>query len=254
MLCPPTPPGANPIPATAPLFIIIGESNSGGTGSFVHTKPGDLDPFDRAYILNNNTLIMEPLDLGTNNLIGHFGLADNSAHAFELEIARRAEYGYLRNIAYIMKSGQGGSVIAEWDTTGSYYQTFLTRYQAASDAMDSIGQAFYPVFMVTIGVNNALASLDSATYRADFQAWIENMRDDIGAPTAPVVIPEITGGGADPDFAVVNSIYNDLEGVLTNFTVIDVSQAYTGGSYHWPYQGLKVIATGMLRSLGLIKQ
>ena len=73
------------------LVIITGESNSGGFALNSEATTEEVAPRSAVQILDNDVLAFRPLDIGTNNLLGHAGLKPTETHGFELELANRAE-------------------------------------------------------------------------------------------------------------------------------------------------------------------
>ncbi|MBL8182439.1 MAG: InlB B-repeat-containing protein, partial [Blastocatellia bacterium] len=94
-------------PDIVPLVIITGESNSGGYAVNADATPTELSARPGVQILNNNTLLFEDLDIGTNNLIGHAGLSENATHGFELGLANSvAASEWPNSPVYLVKAGQ----------------------------------------------------------------------------------------------------------------------------------------------------
>jgi len=114
------------------LVVITGESNAGGYALNSEATPEELAPRPAVQILDNDALVFRPLAIGTNNLLGHAGLRPTETHGFELELANRAErWPADRQPVYLVKTGQGGSRIADWAPDGAYFRTFRTRVAAA---------------------------------------------------------------------------------------------------------------------------
>lgn len=174
------------------LFILAGESNSGGMASNSLLTADQLQPQSQVQIWNNTTSTFQPLQIGTNNLLGHTGITDNSAHGIERGLARDIRNGLNLPEAYLVKSGQGGSTIAQWavgDPSG-YLATLTSRYNAANAALVSRGFTVRPVLIWMQGINDAGAGTPVATWRTATQAHFVRMRTLMGS-TLPILFPLI---------------------------------------------------------------
>ena len=70
------------------LVVVIGESNAGGYALNSEATAAELEPRPAVLLLNNKTLkSFDPLDIGTNNLVGHTGMEHYETHGFELMLA-----------------------------------------------------------------------------------------------------------------------------------------------------------------------
>jgi hypothetical protein len=78
------------------VFVITGESNSGGLGSNSQATPAEqkAGPCVQITNLTNGRFTFEPLHLGGNNLRAHFGLQKyyGTRHGFENELANAVEH------------------------------------------------------------------------------------------------------------------------------------------------------------------
>lgn len=183
---------ANSSANTRYLFILAGESNSGGVASNSLLTTDQLQPQSQVQIWNNTTAAFQSLQIGTNNLIGHTVLTDNATHGIERGLARD-----IRNVlnlpeAYLVKAGQGGSTIAQWsvgNATG-YLSTLTSRYNAANAALVARGFTVRPVIIWMQGVNDADQGTAVATWRTATQAHFAQLRSFIGS-TTPILFPLI---------------------------------------------------------------
>lgn len=176
--------GIPTIPKKPILIVLFGESNSGGIAPNASAQSLELAP-RKAKILNNNTLEFEPLDIGTNNLIGHLGLESYwyNSHGMELQIANLYDNNYFNNLyeIFIVKAGAGGSKVSEWQTGGNYYNTFKTRVQTAIDLIfqnDPINVRF----MLSLGINDKLAGTSTSVYKTGLKTLINNIKTDLNFP------------------------------------------------------------------------
>lgn len=174
------------------LFVPFGESNSGGCGSNSILTAIDLLPQNHLKIWNNSTSTFQALQIGTNNLISHTGLTDNTTHGIERGLAREVLNTLQWPEAYILKAGQGGSTIAQWSVgnASGYLSTLTSRYNAARSALTSQGFIVRPVVLWFNGINDAIAGTNPTTWRTATQAHFAQIRSLMGA-TTPIFMPQI---------------------------------------------------------------
>ena len=173
------------------LFMLAGESNSGGMASNNLTTD-QLQPQSQVQIWNNTTSTFQSLQIGTNNLIGHTGITDNSSHGIERGLAREVQEVLGLPEVYLVKAGQGGSTIAQWsvgNATG-YLSTLTSRYNAALSVLNSRGFTVRTVVIWMQGVNDANGGTVPATWRTATQAHFTQLRSFMGAST-PILFPKI---------------------------------------------------------------
>lgn len=221
-----------------PLIIFIGESNSGGAADNADATAGELAPHSRVKILNNTGLVFEDLDVGTNNLIDHFGFVDNSAHSWEIGLANQVEAGdFGSGTVYLVKAGQGGSQVVQWAAAGTYYTKFAARYAAAVSAIEALGKTPLPIFWMSIGINDSLVGTTDDTFRSQMLDFIARLRITTGV--APVIMTKYTPSHsayeANIDYLVANTVWTyAVDTASANSHLEDVN--------HWDYTGQKILA------------
>jgi hypothetical protein len=251
--------------STVPLLIVFaGESNSGGQAANSYATSGELAPRNLK-ILNNTTLAsFDALDIGTNNLVGHVGLgyASASAHAWELELANQYDAGVFGSRpVYLVKAGQGGSIVNQWLVGGSYtaesttigpYSTFISRVNAAIPLVETLtGQTPDVVLFWSQGINDRdFASGDITTWTSKTQTVFSNMRTDLGL-TLPIFSTQFQGM---TNLGPFNTAIAGMESSVTNFHAIDTTgaetaQVFDGAGYHWGYTGAKAVANSLITAL-----
>lgn len=166
------------------LFVIAGESNAGGAAPVSGLPPVDLAPASSIRIWNNSTNIFESLQIGTNNLIGHTGFANNINVGIERGLLK--DFSTLGlNEVYLLKAGHGGSTIAQWsqgNATG-YLATLTSRYLLAKQAIEMAGFRVKPIFIWWLGLNDAGIPTNAATWKTATQTLFANVRSVLGAAT-----------------------------------------------------------------------
>lgn len=168
------------------LLIMAGEGNSGGGASTAGLPSNDLLAYPEIQIWNNTSSVFQALQVGVNNLIGHTGLTNNASIGLERGLMRDMGRLGLSNV-YLLKSGQGGSTIAQWLTADAsgYFTTFQTRFLAARAAIEAQGFEVQPVLIWWQGTSDAAAGTLAATWRTTTNTVLGQFRALIGA-NAPV--------------------------------------------------------------------
>jgi Carbohydrate esterase, sialic acid-specific acetylesterase len=168
------------------LFVIAGESNAGGAAPVSGLPAPDLTACPFAKIWNPTSNTFELLQIGTNNLIGHTGFANNVNVGIERGLIRDEGVISLNEI-YVLKAAHGGSTIAQWATGAStgYLATLFSRYTAAKSALEQAGYNVKPVFIWWLGINDAAIPTVTATWKAAVQALFSNVRSVMG-PGLPI--------------------------------------------------------------------
>ncbi len=227
------------------VFVFTGESNAGGTALNSSASAPELAARPLLKILNNTTLVFESLDIGTNNLIDHDELvATTTTHGWELALANEIEAGNILagGPKYLIKTGQGGSSIAEWAAEGAYWTKFLERTDAAKELLKPTARwiVFYSQGLNDSGVPNAVATWKTATL-----AHLAKIR--VQLPGCVFVMTEFQGLlAARTDY---NTAIQEIAAAAADVaSVTGVGLANDGGN-HWSYAGLKAQVTAMLAAL-----
>lgn len=232
-----------------PLYIIAGESNSGGLGLNSDIPAAELQPNPKVQIWNNDASGFNPLQIGANNLRGHAGLTgvsniDTTRHGLERSLALDA----VRPI-WLVKAGQGGSTIGEWAANGAYSNTLATRANAAIAAMQAMRFRPLPIFIWWLGVNDAIAGTPPATWKTSTEAHFARVRTLLGSNTQIYALKLMLN---TPAKVAINQQIDLLAG--PNTYVINVSAAdgmVQSDTNHWTAQGFRVCGqslAGVIRS------
>lgn len=238
---------APPLTAEAPIgptFIFLGESNSGGFASNTDLAADELDANPNLRILNNSSLLLEPLDIGTNNLLEHSGLANNATHGWEAGIQQHllAETGLSQ--CYLLKCGQGGSKVVDWDQdTDPFWVTLAQRVDRFKLLVEN------PDFRVwfSFGINDAIAGTDPATWRTATEAWIARVRVLVGVPGLKFYATKLMA-----NTAAKNAINLQLDAIAAadpNFMLLDTTSTTTyplRDTNHWNAAAMKLMAQQFL--------
>lgn len=227
------------------LIVINGESNSGGYALNSEARPEELLPRPAVQILDNHHLrSFEPLHVGVNNLTGHAGLEPYccQTHGLELELASRAEMSPSHaKPVHLVKTGQGGSMIAQWAADGAYFQTFCSRIRVARVLLAD--QVLRPVILFSLGINDALAGTPIPTWKAAVMAHFAAMRKLLGGDT-PIIMTKFMHR-----YAAYNAAIDEICRNTPETYAIDTLDASLRDENHWDYRGMKLVAGRMLDRL-----
>lgn len=227
------------------LIIINGESNSGGYALNSEANLSELGLRSSVDILNPVSLVFESLNIGVNNLLDHAGLSNGSTHGFELELANKADTNLLYSGVKLIKTGQGGSTIAQWATNGSYYSKFQQRIAAAKTFINF--SDYNIVILFSLGINDAIAGTNINTWKTAVQEHFSAMRNTIGNNNVPIIMTEFQGmGSGGTQYNTYNTGIQELTQVLINVHSVNTSTAGLRDANHWNYTGMKYVTDLML--------
>jgi len=236
-----------PHQATLPplVFVITGESNSGGIGLNSQATPAEQKPRASVQIMNltDGLFNFEPLQLGVNNLRDHAGLAGyyDTCHGFENELANAVEadalHGYKQ--VYLIKTGQGGSTITQWAgaTPGGYWSKFMTRIQAVKRQLPANPRW---VVWFSLGINDAIAGTPVTSWKRDTRAHLKRIKAQL--PDAVIVMTQFQSMG----YPQINAAIAAIAAEEDNVFVVDSMGAKLSDGNHWSYVGLKTITGRMV--------
>jgi hypothetical protein len=220
-----------------PVVIFNGESNSGGTVPVGALTTEELAVRPAVQIFDNTGLAsFQSLDIGTNNNVGHDGYPNSQHVGWENGLAHSVEDGdWWNDTVYLIKTGQGGSVISHWDETDPYYVTFLARTRPALALLRA--QGLVPVIYVwyTQGINDGNNSTPEGQWMEATQEYHARLRRELGY--VPIFMTKLIDVGAQ---------YNDSIDLMVAedpmLFAIDVTGASTSDPHHWDYAGMNLLA------------
>lgn len=219
------------------LIVLFGESNSGGRVLNSECSSQDLQE-KTIKILNNDNLTLETLQIGVNNLLDHFGIPARPPveHSMELQIANKYDEGFFEGSeVYIVKAGYGGSKTSDWLSGSTAYNKLTSRINAAKAL---IGNCKI-IFMLSIGINDALANTSTTTYKTQLKDLVTRTKADFSPSNFDLrmmtfeFVPVTPMSGYQ---AKVIEVKNEVSGVTT-FNTSDCGVQSDG--WHLTYTGMK---------------
>ncbi len=228
------------------IFVYAGESNSGGYGQN-DSLSSDEAAARSLIIYNNSSLVLENLDIGTNNLIAHTGLPANATHGWENQHANRFSNGSFgsRYVA-IVKAGQGGSRAQAWTPGGTYagvncFDTLKTRVNAAKAIVTSNVGVPNIVLFWSQGINDILSSYAPASWKAETKQIFQEFQAEW-----PGITIYMTRFNSMSTNLAYETAMAEIESEMTGVYAVSTLGATLRDSNHWGYSGLKVVSDSLI--------
>lgn len=238
------------------LFFISGESNATGYANNGFASSPELASRSLK-ILNNSSYVFEGLDIGTNNIINAAGSVVNCPgcvdHGMELQLANSLDSGYFGNHpAYLVKGGQGGSAISEWETTDAYYDSLINRLtRAISLIRTQTGREPVLIWLYSQGINDMLIPTSSSSWKTSTKNLFANLRSEMNTVigysiTIPILMTRFSGMTPnDQDYeTVIGEIDTEVSDCHAFSTSTDLRD-----THHWQYGGHKDNIRRMLTTI-----
>ena len=223
------------------LFILAGESNSGGRALNTELNSLELGTRDSLKILNNDSFQFESLKVGTNNLLDHFTLINGTTHGLEVALANRIkQQPFYNKISYLTKTGQGKSLITDWDSSGVYYKTLVTRTRVARQILATTNLSYKTVILYSQGINDLLAGVSGTSWKANTKKHFQNLRNELGSNTLIVLTKFM------PQYSGYNGLIDEICNELPNTYAVETGDAGLSDDKHWNASGLKLIGERMM--------
>lgn len=241
-----------PTPNTKELLLWFwGESNSGGMALNEDALPSEIGERANVNIYRNNFVRqIAPLYIGgvnANNLIGHTGFTTEQTqtmHGWELQFANKVDANYfLKSPCYLVKTGQGGSRIAQWAEGQTYTNTCISRVNGMKFVLNNQGAQHETYMIATIGINDAVAGTSATDYYNGVVDFIARMRALYG--DFNIIMTRIMRYNAN--YQAIDDAIVQLGNDFSYITVVSVDGAELENAQHWSYSGMKLIADRMLK-------
>jgi hypothetical protein len=230
------------------VFVITGESNSGGIGLNGSATAAELKPRPSVQIMNltDEKHAFEPLQLGVNNLREHAGLERFYAtcHGLENGLANAVESTppAQRKPVYLIKTGQGGSVIAQWQPAGGYWAEFLKRIDAARRQLPPRPRW---VVWFSLGINDGIANTPILTWKQDTIAHLQRIKAQL--PGCVIVMTQFQSMKKYPQ---IDGALGEIAAKVPGVYAVDTTGASLTDPNHWDYAGLNTVAQRMAAATG----
>lgn len=227
------------------VFVITGESNSGGIGKNSDASPGEMASHPSVQIMNltSGNFEFEDLKPGVNNLRDHHRLENfyTDHHGLELGLAKAVEAGKFpgHRKVYLIKTGQGGSRISQWSETDSsgFWKKFVQRIEAGKRQLPKNSQW---VVWMSLGINDGNDAAPIETWRKEMRAHLARIKSQL--PGAVVVMTQFQSMGY-PD---INRAIAEIAAEDPDVVAVDSTGTTLRDKYHWDYEGLKTMANRMV--------
>lgn len=223
------------------LFIFNGESNSGGIAENSLATADELSIQPRLQIWNNFENHFESLHVGVNNLLGHWVLEPwiNIGHGWELELSNIIKTQYPNKTMYLLKTGQGGTTISQWDTSGVHYKTMVNRIDSAMTVLRRQHRPIQVFVFYSQGINDILYSqLPDTVWQAKTQDHLNRIKALTG-PDTRIVLSQHMVNWTNYNMAMERICTNDSTGRTTFVSGVGASTQSDG--LHYDYYGMKTV-------------
>ena len=223
------------------LFILAGESNAGGRAFNTELNSVELSTRDSLKIFNNDSFQFESLKIGVNNLLDHFTLINGTTHGLEVSLANRVkQQPFYNKISYLVKAGQGKSLITDWDSSKVYYKTLVNRSQVARQILANSNVSYKTVILYSQGINDLLAGVSGSSWKASTKNHFQNLRNELGSNTLIIMTKFM------PQYSGYNGLIDEICNELPNTYAVETGDAGLSDPLHWNASGMKLIGSRML--------
>lgn len=229
------------------VFVITGESNSGGVGENTDATAEERKPRPNLQIMNltDGKFGFETMQLGVNNLRDHYRLDKfyETYHGLELGLANAVDANAFANRkpVYLIKTGHGGSRVLQWseDNETGYWKKFMQRINAAKRQLPDDPQW---VVWYSLGINDALDGAPIDLWKQNVQRHLQRIKQQL--PGAVIVMTQFQSMGYAETNAAIAGIADEDACVVA----VDSSGTTLRDKNHWDYAGLKVMADRMIEA------
>jgi hypothetical protein len=230
------------------MIVFAGESNSGGQALNRDASTDELSARQGTHILHNYTLSFEQLHIGMNNLLGHYGMkSDTTMHSWELELANKEAAGEFFDDLYIVKTGQGGSKISQWEKSKPFADTFDKRLTAAIGNLSNETDKVHFAMFYSQGINDLIADdWDADNWERKTIERFNYLRQKYGH--FPIIMTKffnIPGKKVDE----LNEAIENVCDKITDCHFVETGDLPRDDKYHFSYLGQKILADLLVNKL-----
>lgn len=222
------------------LVLFTGESNSGGQARNQRLTVNQRLPRPALKILDNIGLQFVPIQIGWNTNLGHTGLEPYFTHGWENGLATRIEAGTFNLMpTYLVKAGQGGSRIDQWDENADYYTRLKQRMTAATQRIQAVtGLPPKIVIWYSQGINDFVAGTNINTWKT---ATIAHLNKMISRYDPEVICSTFFTSSYQP----YNDAWLEVAAAVPLVQMINTTGLPMDDGAHWNYAGMAEIASRM---------
>lgn len=227
------------------LMAFAGESNAGNQVHNDHASPSEIGERN-IKILNNSSLIFEPLNISGNNSIDQYDAPANS-HGWDLGLANLADSGaFGGKKVFLVNLSQGGSLIGQYNEGAdtNYRTKIIARANAAMNALRAMTTNITVYMVYSHGINDEVANiLNESQFQTATQNHLAFLNSQFGNNMKVVM----TKFGA---FLKFNQAIQNIVNSNGNYRAIETVGLSLQDTYHWGYTSQKYIIT---ESVNLLK-
>jgi hypothetical protein len=154
----------------------------------------------------------------------------------ELGLANAVEAGAFgrRCSVYLVKTGQGGSRIEDWNAAGPYWAKFLERTDAAKGLVPANTRW---IVWYSQGLNDAVYGVPRPNWKAATVEHIAKIRAQL--PGCQIILTEFQSMPADDGYPQLNAAIRELVADDPTLSSVPTDGAGTDGAIHWSYAGFR---------------
>lgn len=236
------------------VFVITGESNSGGSGRNTDASPKEMAPRASVQIMNliSGKFGFEDMQLGVNNLRDHFRMNEThytTWHGFENELANAVDarsFPYHKQV-YLIKTGHGGSRIAQWkkESPSGFWKKFLERTEAGKRQLPDNPRW---VVWFSLGINDAIAKTPIDLWEKETRSHLKKIKAQL--PGAVIIMTQFQSMGQGKTKGIYPETDAAIERIAAddaNVYTVDSAEADLVDRNHWSYKGLKTVTQRMVK-------
>ncbi len=229
------------------VFVITGESNSGGVGDNADATTAERSPRPNLQIMNltDGNFAFEDMQLGVNNLRDHYRLEKfyETRHGLELGLANAVDADAFadRKPVYLIKTGHGGSRVLQWSEGNEleFWKKFVQRIDAAKRQLPDQPQW---VVWYSLGINDALDGAPIESWTENVQMHLKRIKQQL--PGVVIVMTQFQSMG----YAETNAAIAEIANADASVLAVDSTATTLGDKNHWDYAGLKTMAARMIEA------
>ncbi|PWK27045.1 hypothetical protein LV89_01857 [Arcicella aurantiaca] len=229
------------------LMAFAGESNAGNQVHNDHASPSEIG-VRNIKILNNSSLVFEPLNISGNNSIDQFAAPANS-HGWDLGLANLVDAGaFGGKKVFLVNLSQGGSLIGQYNEGAdtNYRNKIIARANAAMTALRSITNNITVYMVYSHGINDEVANILNEN---QFETATQNHLNFLNSQFGNNIKVVITKFGA---FLKFNNALQNIVNSNSRYRAIETVGLSLQDAYHWGYSSQKYIITESVNILKTI--